>query len=758
MEDGRSALVRKSADPYFFIKTVDEKKAKTLTKDFPLEFEETTFKDFAAQPVTKVTTHVPGDVPKIRELYEKSDVECFEADIRFAYRAMMDWGIHSVFSVVGDEQRPTKNQYVDVVIENPVIESLKEEFLPKLSVLSFDIESDKHTEALYCLSVYCIDQHRKQKIRKLIVSEEPVEGATYFPDEKSLLEAFVRIIQEIDPDVVTGWNVIDFDLALIARHAKKYKVNLSFGRDGSELRTRLESSFFRESSATMNGRLVLDGIHLLKNSFIKLPNYKLATAAKEFTDSEKLIEAEGKEKYEEINALYKNDKKALLEYNYMDAKLVIDILNKSGAFELTVKRSLLTGMPLDRVTASIASLDSLYLRELRQRGVVAPVVKNRRRDQGVGGFVMTSKPGVYDYVIVCDFKSLYPSIMRTFNIDPMMYVEDDKATKDMIEAPNGAHFKRELGIIPGLIQKFWNAREEARKNNDELARYAIKIHMNSMYGVLASPNCRFFNRQVGNAITSFAKKFITLAADIVEKSGYEVIYGDTDSIFVNLSCESYDIAQELGKRIEKEINTFLKESIKKEYKIDSFLELEFEKTFIRFVMPHLRGSDKGAKKRYAGLVRNENGGEEISFTGLEMVRRDWTDLAKEFQYELYRRVFAKEEIADYVKDVIKDLNKGLLDDKLIYRKALRKDVDEYTKTTPPHVKAAMLLDHIDSSIIEYILTINGPQPVQKLTSKIDYDHYIEKQLRPIADSLLTFYDTSFEDVVKGSSQSSLFDY
>ena len=1163
LEDGRSALVRKPYEPYFFIREDDAQKAEGLTGDIEASFAATKLQSMAREPVVRVTTAVPADVPKLRESFEKEDVECFEADVRFAYRAMMDFGVHASFLLEGEAEDPGKPLLVDALYDDPGISSLGQDHFPSLAILSFDIESDKRSGAIYCLSVYGLDTQGKSYEERLIVSDEKVKGAHSFPDEAGLIDAFVKLVRDHDPDVITGWNVIDFDLRLLQERARKAKRSLDIGRDGSTLRLRLESGFFRDSSAQATGRLVLDGMALLKNSFVKLPDYKLATAAAHFSDDRKLIEATGKEKYEEITRLYEEDKESLLEYNALDAKLVIDVIQGSGALPLTIRRSLLVGMPLDRVSASIASLDSLYLRELRQRGFVAPSVGGRGRDdEGMGGFVMTSKPGIYDYVIVCDFKSLYPSIMRTFNIDPLMFVPDKDAKKaakgELIAAPNGAHFRREQGIIPGLIERFWAEREVARKAKDELARYAIKIHMNSIYGVLASPNCRFFNRQVGNAITGFAQKFIKLAAEKTEGLGYEVIYGDsvgrdtevvlkdehgrvsfrkiaevflhaetktregkeyyfvkdlktltidkkgqsvfkpiryvmrhktnktiyrvhftnhwhidvtedhsligyvnkqvkprlatmdrlvevkptdigkevrsiialknipqgktttkgypkevyefmgyfvgdgsfcrnkaqqksdvdyylglsvgkdrdevfsklikpllregyiksywwsktrkgdlkvnglelvnliakhcrgvdgrksipdwllyekkeniasflrglfsadgtvmlrsgnpiikytsvddvfirmtsrllflvgishsvfrdntantfkdvkskvvytngshskniivkqrdvfvkevgfllerknkrarvrtsdlrirsildcdfdlksvlkvekipyddyvydlevedthrfyannvlvhnTDSEFINLSCDSYDEAQKLGKSIEAEINAFLKKTISDEYRLESFLELEFEKTFIRFVMPRVRGSEKGAKKRYAGLVRDKDGKEDISFTGLEMVRRDWTDLAKEFQYELYRRVFAKEEVAGFVKGYVDDLRSGRLDGKLVYRKALRKSVDEYTKTTPPHVKAAMKLDSIDSDIIEYVITLDGPEPVQAIRNPIDYDHYIDKQLRPIADSLLGFYGTSFDEQMSGSSQSSLADF
>jgi DNA polymerase-2 len=174
-------------------------------------------------------------------------------------------------------------------------------------------------------------------------------------------------------------------------------------------------------------------------------------------------------------------------------------------------------------------------------------------------------------------------------------------------------------------------------------------------------------------------------------------------------------------------------------------------------MPRIRGEETGAKKRYAGL-QLVDGKEEISFTGLESVRRDWTELSKRFQLGLLDRVFHKKEVANFIKDFVADLKKGKYDSLLIYKKAIRKELEGYTKTTPPHVKAARKLDKLTSSIIAYVMTEDGPEPVQKLEHKIDYEHYIDKQIGPIADSVLVFYGKTFKDVLENSAQTSLFGF
>ena len=413
-------------------------------------------------------------------------------------------------------------------------------------------------------------------------------------------------------------------------------------------------------------------------------------------------------------------------------------------------------MPLNRITASIAAFDSLYIREANKRGLVSPTTHYAIRGERIrGGYVMESSPGIYHNLIVLDFKSLYPSIIKTFNIDPASFLE--KKERNVIISPNKAYFKNQTGILPEIIETLHNAREKAKKEKRELSSYAIKIIMNSFFGVLASPNCRYFSLKMANAITHFGQFIIKLTAKKIEEMGYKVIYSDTDSVFVETNLNKAE-AIKLGNKIQNHINNFYEDYVKKHYKRKSFLELEFEKLYLAFMMPPLRKSEteKGSKKRYAGLLENPDGKEQIQIVGLEAIRGDWTEAAQEFQKELLNKIFHKQEFVRFIREYVKKISAGKLDDKLIYRKSITKPLSEYIKTTPPHVKAARKLDKLESSRIQYYVTTEGPEPIQKLKHKIDYDHYIKKQIAPIANTMLFFFDKDFEDIITGSKQMKLF--
>jgi len=744
LENNQSFLTINEFKPYFFIRTKDLVKAKKIIKS---EFEETKFTDFKRELMTKVILNSPKDVTDIRNELEESKIKTYESDIRFPVRFLIDNRIQGSIDIDGDYE---SNEIIDRVYKNPELKPT--EYTPKnLKILSFDIESDKKQNKIYCISLYS-----KNYKKSLILSKNKLENAISCKNETELLEKFKEEIKNLDPDIITGWNVIDFDLNLLKEKFKRSNVSFDLGRENTPAKLRLETNFFRTSKADISGRVVLDGLDLIKSSFIKLEDYKLDTAAEKLLGKGKLIKSTGKEKYEEIDKLYKENQKKVVEYNLLDAELAYRIVDEAKLIDLAIQRSLLTGMSLDRVNASIASLDFLYLQKAREKKLVCPTVLNGDRESRIkGGYVMDSLPGIYDNIIVLDFKSLYPSIIRTFNIDPSSHLEEKE--KGAIESPNKAYFENKNGVLPEIIKELWEEREKSRKEKNELSRYAIKILMNSFFGVLANPTCRFYSLEVANAITHFGQMLIKQTAKKIEESNVKVIYSDTDSVFVNTNEKSPEKAESIGKKLQNEINEYYKKDIKEKYNRDSYLELEYEKLYLRFLMPKIRGGEAGAKKRYAGLLKVD-GKEKLDFVGLETVRSDWTDAAKKFQEKLLDKIFHKEEVTKFIKDFVENIRKGKYDQDLVYRKSIRKDLEDYRKITPPHVKAARQLKKLDSNIIEYYMTTSGPEPIQLLKHQIDYEHYIEKQIKPIADTILSFFNMTFEDLLKGSTQSTLFSY
>ncbi|HAB53130.1 MAG TPA: DNA polymerase II [Ignavibacteriales bacterium] len=454
----------------------------------------------------------------------------------------------------------------------------------------------------------------------------------------------------------------------------------------------------------------------------------------------------------EIDKLFEEDKAKLCEYNLNDAVLVSEIFSKTGLIDLLVKRSQISGLLLDQLGMMSAAFDHFYLPKIHRAELVAPNVNDVIiSEHAAGGYVVEPIPGIYHDVIVLDFKSLYPSIIQSFKIDPVSRLFSHIGT---ITTPEGYKFSASLHFLPGFINELMKKRIEASKVGDVHLSQAIKILMNSFYGVMGSNGCRFYHPHLPTAITGTGKWLLLQSKDYLHKQGYEVIYGDTDSLFVKLKEGEGDDAKTNGERIASELNDYWKKRLKDEFSVTSFLELEFEKYYSRFVLTPLRGGEQGAKKRYAGLLKI-NGQEELEFVGMEFVRSDWTKLAKEFQVQLYMKVFNDEDVRDWIRNVVNKVNRGGYDDKLVYRKRLRKEIDEYQKSGPPHVRAARMINKT-SGTVEYVITKRGPVPIELTHGDLDYQHYIEKQLKPIADSVLGLLGESFDSIIK-SPQLDFFD-
>jgi len=745
LEGGEPCLIIDDrARPYFFIRSADQAAAERSAPG--LRVAPTQLETFAAEPVARVTVDLPGEVPALRNRLEAAGVACLEADVRFAYRYLIDRQIRGAFVVHGHAERHAR---LGLVLRNPTLEPCQ--WAPTLKVLSIDIETDPKSEHVYSIAL-----HTPTLSRVLIVGHHVLPHAEPVHSERELLHRFLAYLEELDPDIVTGWNVVDFDFAVLARQARRYGIAFTVGRSDDPFDLRKEQSYTRESRAITYGRLVLDTLSLVRGAFIRLQDYKLETAARALLGRGKLIA--GDDRHEAIERLYRTDPQRFVAYNLEDARLVTEILQRTGLIDLAVERSLLTGMPLDRVSAAIASVDSLYLGDLRTRGRVAPSVGRAPPTTPLtGGYVLDSVPGLYRNVLVFDFKSLYPSIIRTFNLDPLSLLADGTVDDGALVAPNGARFRRDQrGILPSLVEHLAGERQQARLAGRPVKANAIKILMNSLYGVLGAEASRLFCPPVANAITHFGQLLIRTAADFATAQGYRVIYGDTDSLFVDAGEADADLALARAEALRDAIGEAVATTVRDRFGCTSVLELEFEKLYLRFFLPEVRSGKTGSKKRYAGLLRDAAGQERIEFVGLEAVRRDWSALSKRFQHGLLDRVFHDAPVEQFVRDFLADLRAGRFDAELAYRKAVRKDLDAYTKTTPPHVRAARKQARQPGRIVAYTMTLNGPEPVGEETAAPDYPHYIEHQLQPVADAVLRFLGTDFATVTGAQRQLALF--
>lgn len=685
--------------------------------------------------------------------------QLFESDVKPHDRFLMERFIQTGFSVEGEYEQ--HNGYKS--FQNPKLTPT--EVHPRLRIVSLDIETQANTGRLYSIGaqsrdfsnsgwemgagvVFMIstDQTKNTELQK------PVDRAGYtlhyVPDEKTLLIEFITWLKTADPDILVGWSVINFDLNVLQSAHKRLNIPFDYGR-GKELAAVLQPNTPGQPRiARIPGRAVLDGIDLLKAGFWAFDSFSLDNVAHQLLGQGKLITS-AQDKVAEINRLFSDDKASLADYNFRDCSLVNDIFEKAGLVGFALERANLTGLAIDRLGGSVAAFDNLYLPRLHRRGFVARDVGYT--DEGLGspgGYVLDSQPGLYQNVLVLDFKSLYPSIIRTFKIDPLgLHQPGENPIPGFLDAT----FSRNEHILPELIEELWRARDKAKAQSNSALSQAIKIIMNSFYGVLGSSGCRFHSAQLASSITLRGHDIITRSEALIESFGYPVIYGDTDSLFVHLGdSHNSDSSNRIGKRLMEDLNRWWTKTLEQELSIKSHLEVEYETHYARFFMPTVRGMPTGSKKRYAGLV-TEGDKTKLVVKGLEAARTDWTPLAREFQRALFERVFHDLPVDDYILDTAAALNRGELDQQLIYTKRLRRRVDDYIKNVPPHVQAARKLSR-PGSRVSYVITLNGPEPIEHLNSRPDYDHYREKQLAPAADGILQFLGTSFAAITDAQMQ------
>jgi len=538
-------------------------------------------------------------------------------------------------------------------------------------------------------------------------------------------------------------------------------VPLLLGRGGDVMGWRQHNSsqhYFAEAA----GRLIIDGIEALRSATWSFPSFSLESVAQTLLGEGKAIDTPYA-RMDEIQRMFDEDKPALARYNLKDCELVTRIFAHTDLLSFLLERSSVTGLAADRSGGSVAAFTHLYLPPMHRLGFVAPNLGDIRGENSPGGFVMDSRPGLYDSVLVLDYKSLYPSIIRSFLIDPLGLVEGLHQPDDehSVEGFRGARFSRTRHCLPAIVERVWQGREAAKRDGNKALSQALKIIMNAFYGVLGSSGCRFFDPRLASSITLRGHQIMKRTRELIEAEGHAVIYGDTDSTFVWLGrAHDEDEATRIGRALVARVNAWWREHLQSEYGLTSALELQFETHYRRFLMPTIRGTEEGSKKRYAGLVHDVDGSERMVFKGLETVRTDWSPLAQRFQQELYRLVFAGQPYEDYVRDYVKRTLAGELDELLIYRKRLRRRLDDYQRNVPPHVRAARLADEHNQRLgrplqyqrggwISYLITTGGPQPLERLLSPVDYEHYISRQLKPVADAILPFVGGEFERLVDG---------
>ncbi|PIE34056.1 DNA polymerase II [candidate division KSB3 bacterium] len=739
-DSGPFKAIIDNSPPVFFIKRSCQHTFHNGIRRAPVEL-----RNFAQEDVDALYFNTYNSLTETRDRLHRDGATTYESDVRPTDRFLMERFINGGIHLEGQDSQH-KNL---LVFTNSML--VKSEYSPSFNVFSLDIETSPQGE-LYSIAYHCYGKNLDAR-KVFVVGNGPKAhdlDIQYVENEKQLLQAFHQEFLRLDPDILIGWHVVGFDLTVLQERYRQYGFAFNLGRENSVLQIVARKG--RNAFASMRGRVVLDGPTVMRAAFYSFENFKLETVAHELLGVGKDIQEDGKNKVAEISRRFHNDKIALARYNLQDCLLVSDIFNKTELIQLLVTRTKISGMLFEQIGRSSAAFDHFYLPLLHRRGFVAPNVTDIRLEgHSAGGYVLEPQAGLHEHVVLLDFRSLYPSIIQTFKLDPLSRICQNS---NPLTTPASYRFSRVEHILPAHIERLLAWRAEAKQQNDVNLSQAIKILMNSFYGVMGSSGCRFYHKDLPSAITSTGQWVLQTAMAFLSSQDYTVLYGDTDSLFVTLKKDEACNFNAAGTYLARQVSEHLKKTIDEKFHLESYLEMEYEKYFPKLFLPQMRSGKGGAKKRYAGLYYDSKSQRnELYFVGMEIVRSDWTKLAKRFQYELFERLFNDQDIIPWITTFVDNFRAGVFHDLLVYKKRLRKGIDGYVKSMPPHVKAAKQLLDAGMEVpreIEYVMTLRGPVPAVFDHQDIDYAHYIDKQIRPLADSVLWIFNSSFDDISSGN--------
>jgi len=705
--------------------------------------------DFSHRPVLGLYCRQYRQLLALEKRLRERGVDVYEADVRPPERYLMERFITAPVSFDGQSSGREDGVLREVQLKPA------SGYRPQLKLVSLDIETTAHG-SLYSIALEGCGQRQVYMLGPPNGGGEALDfDLEYCDSHGQMLERLNAWMARHDPDAIIGWNVVQFDLRVLRQHAERCKVPLALGRDGSAMEWREHGGKQEHYFAAAAGRLIIDGIEALRSATWSFPSFSLEHVSQTLLGEGKSID-NPYQRMAEIDRRFAEDKPALARYNLKDCELVTRIFAKTELLTFLLERASVTGLAADRSGGSVAAFEHLYMPMMHRQGFVAPNLGDIEGDASPGGFVMDSRSGLYDSVLVLDYKSLYPSIIRTFLIDPVGLVEGMRAA-DGATVPGfrGARFSRHKHCLPAIVAQISQGREVAKREDNKPLSQALKIIMNALYGVLGSSGCRFFDPRLASSITLRGHEIMHRTRELIEGQGHAVIYGDTDSTFVWLGRpHAAGEADAIGRALVDHVNSWWKVHLREQFGLESALELQYETHYRRFLMPTIRNSEEGSKKRYAGMIVRPDGSDEMVYKGLETVRTDWTPLAQQFQQALYERIFKGEPYQDYVRDYAQRTTDGEFDALLVYRKRLRRPLGDYTRNVPPHVRAARVADdynrqqgrplqYQNGGWIRYVMSTAGPEPLETQRSPIDYEHYLTRQLQPVADAILPFLHDDF---------------
>ncbi|MBU0898568.1 MAG: DNA-directed DNA polymerase [Nanoarchaeota archaeon] len=772
-KSGRSVLILdRTFDPYFYVlpkpsadldKLVEAIKAMEIEGSKPTRVEIVKKNLYGKEyDFIQVFSNNPTDIPKFRDTVKHFDgvKEEYEYTIPFYRRYIINKGIvpMSWVRVFGKEIKT--NADMDLSIEAEKIESIKEEEIseyPSLHILAFDIETSQ-AEGDEIIMISMMDT---KDFKKIITYGNKASNVETVANEEEMIKRFFQLVKEQNPDMIVGYNTDRFDFQKIAEKCEKYKIPIILGKDDSHMIFRRRG---RVSAARFRGRMHIDVYDFIENILedsLSTEVLSLDRVARELLGLKK-----EKLSWKEIEELWKKgDIKTLGEYCLHDSLLTLKLAKNllPQIFELS---RVVGQTPFDASRMSYSQLvEWLLIRAAFNSNEIAPnrpkydeMMRRRRAEPYTGGYVIEPKEGIHEHLALFDFQSLYPSITITHNISPEMV--DCNCCEVETKVPDYEHHfcTEKRGFIPIVLENLVRRRIDIQKKMKKLEpktmeykrfnsrQYALKILANASYGYYGYPGSRWYSRVCAKSITAWGRYYIKNVMEFAKKLNYEVIYGDTDSLFIKIKTKK------AAKEFLDKANAML----------PGVMELDF-KGFYKSGIFVLAKSGVAAKKRYALIDEEGN----LTIRGFERVRRDWSKIAKDTQEKVLLAVLKEESIQKAVlitKRTINKLKSGKvkMDDLVIYTR-LTKSLSQYEQVGP-HVAAARKMKERgitvkEGYIIGYIITkgtgsiSSRAEPVSD-AKDYDPDYYIHNQVLPAALRVLQGLGVTEEKILHSSGEQS----
>ncbi|MBT3814759.1 hypothetical protein HOE37_02480 [Candidatus Woesearchaeota archaeon] len=727
----------------------------------------------------KIYVNQPKAVSIISKEVSSWGLDCYEKDIFYIHRYLRDKRISpmTLVKVEGDFVEDKKTRVPIFLAEN--VEPLSKESVKKLKILSIDIETyakqksiNPEKDPILMIGFYGIDEDNKpfKKVLTWKRFENKLDYLEVVSDEVELLKRFREVILDYKPDILTGYFSDGFDFPYIKTRADKYKVKLDIGLDYSELSAGSKTDF-REGKSKINGILHIDIFKFIRYIFgknLKTESFSLDSVSKELLNHQK----HDVDISDLANAWDNNPEQLeeFCEYNLQDAYLALQLCQKL-MFDM-IEFAKIIGLPLFDITRMRFSrlVENYILKRAIEDNVLAPnkpgrsEIEQRNEETFQGAFVYEPTPGLYDDIMIFDFRSLYPTIITAHNIGPESLACD--CCKEKAKVPEQEEYwfctnkKSFLSkVLERLVLRRVDLKRLIKKTKEkgestsilDARSYALKTLANSFYGYLGFFGARWYCIECARSTTAYARDYIKRTIEKAKEKGFEVIYADTDSCFLLL-----------GDKIKDEAMTFMNEI---NFDLPGHMELEYEGHYPKGIFVAIKGSDKGAKKKYA-LLSDEG---KMKITGFEMVRRNWSLLAKELQEKVLELVLndKKDEALEYVKEVVEKLRNGeIKKKKLIIKTQITKELQNYISIGPHVAVALRLLEQgvkvSPGMVVEYIIAkgtglVRERARLLEEVSEGDYDadYYLNNQLIPAVNSIFLVLGISEEEFSSDSSQQGL---